>query len=174
VRVRTFFRTSKTHTLNHSSIKTTFCILPVCRWHSDNLYSRHTDIINTQDDFNTLHPNVKFTAEPESNNQINFLDIIIHKKTAKWTLSIYRKPSFTDSIIPYSSNHPPQHKHAVIRYLHNRLNTYHLQHEEYKEELDTIHDIMQNNGFPTHTHTHTDPPPRDSPLQQPPARNQAT
>jgi hypothetical protein len=96
---------------------------------------------------------MKFMAEPESNNQINFLDITIHKKTAKLTFSIYRKPSFTDSIIPYSLNHPPQHKHAAIRYLQNRLNTYHLKHEEYKEELDTIHDIMQNNGFPTHTQT---------------------
>ena len=85
------------------------------------------------------------------------------------TTSIYRKPSFMDSIIPYSSNHPPQHKHAALRYLHNRLNTYHLQHDEFKDELDTIHDIMRNNGFPIHTHTNI--PPRDS-LPQPPARNQ--
>jgi hypothetical protein len=69
-----------------------------------------------------------------------------------WITSIYRKPSFTDSITPYSSNHPPQHKHAAIRYLYNRLNTYHLQNDEYEEELDTIHDIMLNNGFPVHTH----------------------
>ena len=34
--------------------------------------SRHTDIKNIQDDFNMLHPNMKFTAEPESDNQINF------------------------------------------------------------------------------------------------------
>jgi len=131
--------------------------------------SRHTDIKNIQEDFNTLHPNMKFTAEPESNNQINFLDITIHKTPTKWATSIYRKPSFTDSIIPYSSNHPPQHKHAAIRYLHKRLNTYHLQHDKFKEELDTIHDIMRNNGFPIHSHTHI--PPRDS-LPQPPARNQ--
>jgi len=32
------------------------------------------------------------------------------------------------------------------------VNTYHLQYDEYKEELDTIHDIMLNNGFPAHTH----------------------
>jgi len=119
--------------------------------------SRHTDIKNIQEDFNTLHPNMKFTAEPESNNELNFSDITIHKTPTKWTTSIYRKPSFTDGIIPYSSNHPPQHKHAGIRYLHNRLNTYHLQHEEYKEELDTIHDIMQNKGFPIHTHIHPTP-----------------
>jgi len=115
--------------------------------------SSHTDIKNIQDDFNMLHPNMMFKAEPESNNQINFLDITIHKTPIKWTASIYKKPTFTDSIIPYTSNHPPQHKHTAIRHLHNRLNTYHLQHNEYKEELDTIHDIMMNNGFPTHAYT---------------------
>jgi len=29
---------------------------------------------------------------------------------------------------------------------------YHLQDEEYKEEEDTIHDILSNNGFPAQTH----------------------
>ena len=114
--------------------------------------SCHTDIKNIQDHFNTLHPNMKFTAEPESNNQINFLDITIRKTPTKWITSIYRKPSFTDSIIPYSLNHPPQNKHTAIRYLYNRLNTYRLQYDEYKEELNTIHDSMLNNGFPFHTH----------------------
>jgi hypothetical protein len=85
---------------------------------------------------------MKFTAEPESNNQINFLHITIQRTPTNVITSIYRKPSFTDSIIPYSSNHPPQHK-----YLYHRLNTYHLRHEEYCEALDTIHSIMQNNGF---------------------------
>jgi len=95
---------------------------------------------------------MKFTAQPESDNQISFLDITIRQTPTKLITSIYRKPSFTDSIIPYSSNHPPQHKHAAIRYLYNRLNTYHMQYDEYKEELDTIYDIMLNNGFPVHTH----------------------
>jgi len=98
-------------------------------WYVDDILviydSCHTDIKNIQDDFNMLHLKMKFTAEQESNNQINFLDITIHKTPTKWTTSIYRKPTFTDSIIPYTLNHPPQHKHAAIRYLHNRLNTYH-------------------------------------------------
>jgi len=109
-----------------------------------------------------------FTAEPESNNQTNFLDITIHKTPTKWTTSIHRKPTFTDSIIPYTSNHPPQHKQAAIRYLHNRLNTYHLQHNEYIEELDTIHDIMMNNGFPTHAYAPPNPRrPSTTPKQKP-------
>ena len=74
--------------------------------------------------------------------------------------SIYRKPTFTDTIIPYSSNHPAQHKYAAIRFLYNRLNTYNLHKEEYKGETNTIQDIMLNNGFPVHTHqlpTHKPP-----------------
>jgi len=67
-----------------------------------------------------------------------------------------------------NSNHPPQHKYAAIRYLHNRLNTYLLQHDEYKEELDTIHDIMLNNGFPLHTHIPPTPrQPTITPSQKP-------
>jgi hypothetical protein len=84
--------------------------------------SHHTDIQNIQEDFNNLHLSMKFTAEPESNNQINFIDITLHRTPTNWITSIYRKPYFTDSIIPYSSNHPPQHKYAAIRYLYNRLN----------------------------------------------------
>jgi len=113
---------------------------------------------------------MKFTAEQESISQINFLDITIHKTPTKWTTSIYRKPSFTDSIIPYPSNRPPQHKHTAITYVHNRLNTYRLQHDEFKDKLDNIHDIMRNNEFSIHTHTHTHPTPRQptaTPSQKP-------
>jgi hypothetical protein len=103
-------------------------------------------------DFNAFHPNMKFTAETESNNSINYLKITIQKTPTNWVTSIYRKPTFTDTVIPYSSTHPAQHKYAAVRYLHNRLNTYHLQKKEYNEEINTIHAIMLNNGFPTHTH----------------------
>jgi hypothetical protein len=57
-------------------------------------------------DFNTLHPNLKFTAEMEHNNTINFVDTTIHKTQDNIKISIYRKPTFTDTIIPYTSNHP--------------------------------------------------------------------
>jgi len=125
----------------------------------------HTDINNMRKDFNTIHPNMKFLEETESNNKTNYLDITIHRTPTNWVTSIYRKLTFTDTIIPYSSNQPAQHKYAAIRFLYNRLDTYHLHKNENKEEIDTIHDIMLNNGFPihTHTHTHTKHPPTDFP-----------
>ena len=61
--------------------------------------------------------------------------------------SIYRKPTFTDTIIPYTSNHPTQHKYATVKFLYNRLNTYDLEKEEHEHELNIIH-ILHNNSFP--------------------------
>jgi hypothetical protein len=112
----------------------------------------HTDINSIHKDFNAIHPNMEFTEETESSNSINYLDITIYKIPTNWVTSIYRKPTYTDTIIPYSTNHPAQHKYAAIRFLHNRLNTYHLNKKEYYDEINTIHAIMLNNGFPIHTH----------------------
>jgi hypothetical protein len=94
---------------------------------------------------------MKFIAETKSDNRINFLGITLHRTPTNWVISIHRKPTFTDTIIPYTSNHPAQHKYTSIRFLYNRLSTYHLQDNEYKEE-DTIHGILSNNGFAAHTH----------------------
>src|SRR5215469_4445946 len=96
--------------------------------------SSHSDIQSILDDFNTTHPNLKFTAETETDNRINYLDITIHRTSTCWKTSIYRKPTFTDTVIPYSSNHPTQHKYATIRFLYNRLYTYNLQDDKYETE----------------------------------------
>ena len=39
--------------------------------------SNHTNIQTVLDDFNAVHPKLKFPAEMESNNKINYLDITI-------------------------------------------------------------------------------------------------
>jgi hypothetical protein len=130
-----------------------------------------TNINNIQTDFNDIHPNIKFTTETETDNRLNYLDITIHRTPQNWTVSIHRKPTFSDAIIPYSSNHPNQHKYAALKYLYNRLNSYHLEDNEYNEEKHTIQDILSNNGFPTltnkaHTHKHSPPTPRNAPDSQ--------
>jgi hypothetical protein len=62
----------------------------------------HTDIQNILTDFNTLHRNLHFTAETEVNNTLNYLDVSIHRFHNSLTISNYRKPIFTDTIIPYT------------------------------------------------------------------------
>jgi len=88
--------------------------------------SRQTNIHAILNDFNSIHPNLQFTKETEQNNTINYLDVTINKKLLKVNISIFRKPTFTDTLIPYTSNHPIQQKYAAIRFLYNRLNSYHL------------------------------------------------
>jgi len=45
--------------------------------------SQHTNINAILNDFNPIHPKLRFTEETEQNNKINYLDITIHKKTHK-------------------------------------------------------------------------------------------
>ena len=87
----------------------------------------HTDIQAILQDFNALHPNLQFTTEVERDNTLNYLDIPNQKTPNNIQTSIHRKPTFTDTIIPYTSNHPTKHKYAAVRYLLNRLNSYDLQ-----------------------------------------------
>jgi hypothetical protein len=110
--------------------------------------STHTDAPDILTDFNAIHPHLTFTADTESNNTLNYLDISIHRSHENLTKSIFRKPTFTDTITPYNSNHPPQHKFAAIKFIFNRLHSYNLAETEHKQELNSIHNIMQNNSFP--------------------------
>jgi len=50
-------------------------------------------------------------------------------------LSIYRKLTATDIIIPNDSRHPPKHKLAAIRYLSNRISTYPMNETEKRKEM---------------------------------------
>jgi hypothetical protein len=58
----------------------------------------------------------------EVNTTVNHLDITIHRTPKNWTTSMYKKPTFTDTVIPYTSNHPTQHKYATVKFLYNGLN----------------------------------------------------
>ena len=55
--------------------------------------SNHADIQTILTDFNELHPNLKFTAETETDNMINYLDVTVHRTPTDWKISIYRKPA---------------------------------------------------------------------------------
>jgi len=62
--------------------------------------------------------------------------------------TIFRKSTFIDTIIPFTSNHPTHHKYATVKFLYNRLDTYNLQQEEYLQELNVNHNILHNNSVP--------------------------
>jgi hypothetical protein len=130
-------------------------IINCCRYVDDIFLIFDSNRTNSQSilkDFNALQRKLQFTAETEKYLALNYLDITTQQTPTNIRTDIYRKPTFTDTIIPYTSNHPTHQKHAAIRFMFNRLNSYNLQHEEYQHELNNIDNILQNNSFPIKTH----------------------
>ena len=83
-----------------------------------------TDMHEVHTAYNKLASTIKFTIETENN--INFLDIAIQNKENGLIFGIHRKSTTTDVIIHKTSCHPPEQKHAAIRHMVNRLNSYRL------------------------------------------------
>jgi hypothetical protein len=96
-----------------------------------------------------LQPTAKFTIEKEKHEQINFLDLTIHRKNKQLQFSIYGKPTGTDILIPSSSCHPYEHtcKMSGINYLMNRLHTYPITDEAKNTEMNTIKHMLHSNEY---------------------------
>jgi hypothetical protein len=108
-----------------------------------------TNINDFLDCFNKLTPKLEFTLERENDRKINFLDLTIYREQNRLSVDIYRKPTFTDVIIPNDSCHPKEHKRAAIRYLYNRMATYQLSPENMQKENSTINQIRASNKYDT-------------------------
>jgi nucleoside-specific outer membrane channel protein Tsx len=63
----------------------------------------NTNIDNTLNDFNSIHPNIQYTIEKQKDNTLNYLDISIEYVDNNFVFGIYRKPTTTDLIIHNSS-----------------------------------------------------------------------
>jgi hypothetical protein len=109
-----------------------------------------TDINLVLHEFNQINSHIQFTLVLETNRCLNFLHLIIHINNTYLDFSIFRKPAFTDTTIPFSSCHPHERKFAATRYLTNRLKTYQLSHQAAHTELIYTQNILFSNGFPLH------------------------
>jgi len=72
-------------------------------------------------EINKIDQNLQFQMSTEVNNTINYLDTAIHRNNNNIDISIYRKPTGTDTTIQFSLNHPYKHKIAAFKYTYNRL-----------------------------------------------------
>jgi hypothetical protein len=96
---------------------------------------------------NRMHPSMKYNVEIEQDGMISFLDLKIHRHGNEISIGTYRKPTFTDVIIPSYSNHPKQHKTSSLKYMLDRANKLPLSKEEHARELSIINTIATNNGY---------------------------
>ena len=91
--------------------------------------------------------NIKFTAEHEINNSINFLDLNISKNNNKLKFKIYRKPTTTTTTIHANSYHPYSQKIAAYNSMIHRLIHIPMDITDYTDELNTIKYIAIDNGY---------------------------
>jgi ribosomal 50S subunit-recycling heat shock protein len=98
---------------------------------------------------NEIDENLSFKIATESNNSINFLDLLIHRNGKNIEMAIYRKSTETGTVIHYSSNHPLEHKKAALHYDINRMTTFPITKQSKQEEWGRIISIARNNGYPT-------------------------
>lgn len=103
--------------------------------------------INMVNSLNKINKHIQFTLETQINNKINFLDLTITIINNKFNFNIYRKPTQTDAIIPFDSNHPYNQKISYFNALFYRLERIPLNKTNYQNELNIIYDIAIRNKF---------------------------
>ena len=73
-----------------------------------------TDVQDLLQRLNTVHPTIKFTVEEERDDQLPFLDTIIHRRSDNPLFSVYRKPTNKDDFIHFFSAHNRKTKEGVV------------------------------------------------------------
>jgi len=84
----------------------------------------------------------------EDNNKIHYPDLTFQRNNNNIELSIYRKPTDTDTTIHFQSNHPHENKIATVRYYINRMYTLPITEKARKEVWNTIVTMAINYGYP--------------------------
>jgi hypothetical protein len=65
--------------------------------------SECTNIQDTMQDFNNIHPRIQYTMEMQVDRKLNYLDITIEIIDNSFSFNVYRKPTTTDLIISNNS-----------------------------------------------------------------------
>lgn len=125
------------------------------------VYSRFVDDIfavqnarkvkDTLELFNSQHPRVQFTYEPERDGKISFLDTMVTKTNGKLEFDVFRKPCSTKRVITNDSNQDVKHKMAAFHSMAHRLVSFQLNDQAYKKERETILEIGRLNGYKSGT-----------------------
>lgn len=112
------------------------------------LFKSHSHADSFLSFLNSKHPNIKYTMEAESNEQLPFLDVLIRKEGGKFHTSVYRKPSFSGLGTSFFSFISRSLKFSAISSAIFR--GYHLSstYSSFHFELQRIKQFFKENGFP--------------------------
>jgi len=99
---------------------------------------------------NNTDKHLEFKISQEENNAIRYLDLSVNRTANNVEQNIYRKPTYIDITIHFTSNHPFHQKLAACIFYINRMTTMTIMEQEKKREWNKIIIMAQNNGLPEH------------------------
>jgi hypothetical protein len=83
---------------------------------------------------NNIDEHLEFKISRAENKTINYLDLSIKRNTSSMDLNIYKKPTYMDITIHFSSNHPYDHKLAAFKYYIHRMITMPITEQAVKQK----------------------------------------
>lgn len=100
---------------------------------------------------NGHHNSIKFTCEKEAGKVLAFLDIKIKRSPEGVRTSVYRKNTYTDRYLDYSSSHCSSVKWGLVSCLGRRAERICRVEEDQNRELAHLRDVFNRNGYPART-----------------------
>ncbi|BHF84817.1 hypothetical protein SprV_0902796900 [Sparganum proliferum] len=101
------------------------------------------------DVLNSIFPDIQFTMEAEANNQLPFLDVLVHRKpNGHLKTTVYRKATNTRQILSFHSKHPLCHKSSCVRTLYRRAETHCSEPDDRRSEQRYLQRLFMSNGYP--------------------------
>ena len=98
---------------------------------------------------NEQHPRIKFTTETLDDNQIAFLDTLVHVLPNGTTkITIYRKATHTDQYLDFQSNHHVKQKIGIISTFKHRIEELVTEEKDKKKELQHVRKALKRCGHP--------------------------
>jgi len=99
---------------------------------------------------NNIHKYLEFRITEKANNNINYLNLSIHRHNNNLNLGINRKTTQTDTPIHFTSKHPLEQKLPAYTFYINMMITLPNTEKAKQQEWNTILTIAENNRFPLH------------------------
>ena len=101
------------------------------------------------DYINSLYPNIKFTMEVESDNNLSFLDVKVVRGDGSFQTGVFRKSTFTGQGSNFLSFCSSLFKKNACRTLIHRAYNLSSGYKEFHKEILCLSQYFMNNSFPT-------------------------
>jgi len=113
------------------------------------LVDKNANIDNIKYILNSYHPDIQFTSADEKDNELPFLDVLVHRDGKYFTTSVYRKPTYTGLLTKWSSFVPRSYKVSAVSWMVYRAIQISSSYKIMDEEFDFIRKITKENGYPS-------------------------